>query len=73
MAVPIRQTADAQAIVAETPVAVNAPTMSLLFGGGTRTGSYAVSKDGRRFLMTTLPAPMNTTPVTVLLNWPPAK
>ena len=70
MAVPIRDTADAKAIVAETPVAVNAPTIPLLFGGGTQTGSYAVSKDGRRFLMTTLPQPASTTPVTVLLNWP---
>jgi len=73
MAVPIHQTADKKAIVAETPVAVNAPTIPLLFGGGTRTGNYAVSKDGRRFLMTTLPDPMDTTPVTVLLNWPPAR
>ena len=73
LAVPIRETADAKAIVAETPVAVDAPTMPLLFGGGTQTGSYAVTKDGRRFLMTTLPSAPNTTPVTVLLNWPPAR
>ena len=73
MAVPIRQTADAKAIVAETPVAVNAPTIPLLFGGGTRTGSYAVDKDGRRFLMTTVPQPASTTPVTVLLNWPASR
>ena len=73
MAVPIRETGDAKAIVAGTPVAVNAPTIPLLFGGGTQTGSYAVSRDGRRFLMTTLPQPASTTPVTVLLHWPAAR
>ena len=73
MAVPIRQTADATAIVAGTPQGVNAPTIPLLFGGGTQTGSYAVTRDGRRFLTTTLPSPAVTTPVTLLLNWPPAQ
>jgi Tol biopolymer transport system component len=73
MAVPIRETRDAKAIVAGTPVAVNVPTIPLLFGGGTQTGSYAVSKDGRRFLMTTIPRGLSTTPVTVHLNWPAAR
>ena len=43
MAVPIRQTdnADGETIITKTPVGVNAPTIPLLFGGGTQTGSYA--------------------------------
>ena len=73
MAVPIRETEDGRAINAGAPVALNAPPIPLLFGGGTALPSYAVTKDGHRFLMTTLPQPPSTTPVTVLLNWAAAR
>jgi eukaryotic-like serine/threonine-protein kinase len=73
MAVPIRETENGRAIKAGAPVPLNAPPSPLLFGGGTALPSYAVTKDGQRFLMTTLPLPPSTTPITVLLNWAAAR
>jgi hypothetical protein len=67
------QREEGRAIKPGTPVPLNAPTIPPAFGGGTRLPSYAVTQDGRRFLMTTLPQPANTTPVTVLLYWTPAR
>ena len=69
MAVPIREIENGRAIKPGTPVALNAPLIPALFGGGAALPSYAVTKDGQRFLMTTVPLPPSDTPITLLLNW----
>jgi hypothetical protein len=71
MAVPIGVAAGGEAIKAGAPVRLFAPGVPFVFGGGTALPSYAVSRDGQRFLMTTIPLPPTSLPITVLLNWTP--
>ena len=51
------------------PVALFASPAPLALRGGTALPWYMVSRDGKRFLTTTAPAPITTDPITVLLNW----
>jgi serine/threonine protein kinase len=69
MSVPIRLTNN-QTVEAETPVALFATHI-----GGAVQGPipqyYAVSRDGKQFLMNTIVTEAGNSPITVILNWKP--
>jgi serine/threonine protein kinase len=68
MAVPVRLSGTS--MESGTPV----PLFSTQVGGGvqgTNRQQYCVSRDGQRFLMNTVVAGTNASPLTVILNWKP--
>jgi serine/threonine protein kinase len=70
MAMPVRVESDGRAVSHGAPV----PLFTLgvqPYGGGTALPWYAVSRDGQRFLSTTSPPPIETIPITLILNWKP--
>jgi Tol biopolymer transport system component len=70
MAASIKVASDGQAIEAGTPVPLF-DSGALTFGGGIAMQRYMVSRDGQRFLVTTVPMQPTTTPITLILNWKP--
>jgi eukaryotic-like serine/threonine-protein kinase len=71
MAVPVHVERDGHAVIPGPAVPLFASPVPLAFGAGTALPWYMVSRDGKRFLMTTQPTPLTTVPITVLLNWQP--
>jgi Tol biopolymer transport system component len=71
MAVPISVAANGQTLEPGQPTALF--TTRIAFGPlpGARRQQYAVSSDGQRFLVTTLPQDAAPPPITLILNWHP--
>jgi Tol biopolymer transport system component len=70
MAVSLRLAADRQTVDAAAPV----PLFATRVGGavqGIARQQYAVSADGKRFLMNTLVEDASTAPISVIFNWQP--
>jgi Tol biopolymer transport system component len=68
MAVPIAPAPDLRSVDSGTPV----PLFRTSVGGavqGAAGQQYVVSRDGRRFLMATVPEEPETPPIIVVLNW----
>jgi hypothetical protein len=49
--------------------ATPAPLFEFRAGGFLRTPYYSVTSDGKRFLLSTIVAPMPNAPLTVVVNW----
>jgi Tol biopolymer transport system component len=67
MAVPIQMSTNGQALTAGTPVSL---FLTRMIGDATQPNpQYTVSLNGQRFLMHTVDANTNASPITVILNW----
>ena len=71
MAVRVRVEPDGRAVSRGPAVEIAGAGAPRILGGGAALPSYMVSPDGKRFLMTVAPQPLNDRPISVRLNWSP--
>ena len=71
MGLRVRVEPDGRAVSRGPTVEIAGAGAPRILGGGTALPSYMVSPDGKRFLMTVAPQPLNDRPISVRLNWSP--
>jgi hypothetical protein len=69
VAVPIQLGSTSEPVKVGSPVRLFASMRD--FWAGSAGTQYLVSRDGLRFLINTLSEEVNTSPITVILNWHP--
>ena len=72
MSVPMRFSANGDAVEAGTPQALFATNVGST-APNTNRQQYAVSPDGQSFILNSQPDAAQTSPITVILNWKPER